>query len=101
MTSVRKSIKAAKRKLKELQAEDVPQEDSIRITARLFANTWQIASVPSVSVIRSTARLKAFTRRNERKIKKQGKWAEYREFLAYRKRIAATMIENLYTHNNE
>jgi len=95
MTSVRKSVKAAKRRLKELQAKDVPQEGSIRITARLFANAWQIASVPSVSVIRSTARRKAFTRRNERKIKKQGKWAEYREFIAYRKRVAETIIWNL------
>lgn len=95
MTSVRKSIKAAKRKMKELRAEDVPQDGSIRVMAKLFANAWKIVAVPSVSVIRSTARMKAFTRRNERKIKKQGEWAEYREFVAYRKRIVETMIKNL------
>jgi len=92
MTSVRRSIKEAKRKLKELKAEDVPQYGSIRIAAWMFVNEWKKAGVPSVSIIRTTARMKAFTRRNERKIKKQGKWAEYREFLAYQKHLQSTLV---------
>lgn len=92
MASVRKSIKVAKRQLKELRAEDVPQDGSIRVIAMLFANDWKIATVPSVPETRSTARMKAFKRRNERKIKKQGKWAEYREFRAYQKHIQATQL---------